>query len=308
MSEKRDKISRNEIRDSLLRSGYLLESRVENRLREHWGYVETNASYQDPETGKSRELDVYSMAVVKAGPEEYDFIFAVLLIECVNNPQPIALLTKEPLTPFLHHEDIKMAGLPVKIRDAGRSSWQSLADFLGMEDYHHYCQGRVATQYCSFSGKKSGPQKEWFATHEGSHFDALKKLCDATDYFVDRHFKSWKFGNKEWVNVEFYYPLLIVQGELLDARAGKRSVTLKRAPHLQFRRSVVIGGKEQDYQIDVIEERYLSKYLEIVDRELSKTARLLRRRHNAVRDAVGHIVRRARPLRSPEKIRKVMDI
>ena len=62
------------MRDALLRSGYLLESRVENRLREHWGYVEANASYQDPETGKSRELDVYSMAVAKAGPEDYDFI------------------------------------------------------------------------------------------------------------------------------------------------------------------------------------------------------------------------------------------
>ena len=307
MSEKRDKISRNEIRDALLRSGYLLESRVESRLREHWGYVETNASYQDPETGKSRELDVYSMAAVKAGPEDFDFVFPVLVIECVNNLQPIALLTKEPLTPFLHHEDVKMAGLPVKIRDGGRSAWQGLAEFLRMEDYHHYCQGRVATQYCSFSRKKSGSQKEWFATHEGSHFDSLKKLCDATDYFVDRHFKSWSFAEKEWVNIDFYYPLLIVQGELLDARAGKRSVTLRRTCHVQFRRSVVVGGKEENYQIDVIEERYLSKYLEIIDRELEKTARLLRRRHRAVRDAIDHIVRSARRLRSPERIRKVME-
>jgi len=66
MSEKREKISRSEIRDALLRSGYLLESRIESRLREHWGYVETNASYQDPETGKSREFDVYSIDAVKA--------------------------------------------------------------------------------------------------------------------------------------------------------------------------------------------------------------------------------------------------
>jgi hypothetical protein len=54
------------------------------------------------------------------------------------------------------------------------------------------------------------------------------------------------------MSTEFSYPVLIVQRELLDARAGKRSVTLKRAPHLQFRRSMVVGGKEDDYQIDVI--------------------------------------------------------
>jgi len=307
MPEEENKISRGEIRDALIRSGYLLESRVEGCLRKHWGYVEANASYEDPETEKSRELDVYSMTALKAGPEDYDYIFAVLLIECVNNPQPVALLTKEPLTPFLHHEDVKMAGLPVKIRDGSSDSYQSLADFLGMQEYHHYCQGRIATQYCSFLGKKSGPKREWLATHEGSHFDAFEKLCDATDYFVNHHFKSWSFAEKESMNIEFYYPVLIIQGELLDARAGKRSVTLKRAPHLQFRRSVVVGGKEKNYQIDVIEERYLPKYLEIMDRELTKTARLLRRRHKAVRDAIDHIVQRARRLRSPEKIRKVME-
>jgi hypothetical protein len=176
-----------------------------------------------------------------------------------------------------------------------------------MKDYHHYCQGRVATQYCSFSEKKSGSQREWFATHEGSHFDALKKLCDATDYFMEMRFKSWKFGEKEWVNVEFYYPLLIVRGELLDARAGKRGVTLKRVPHLQFRRSVVVGGKEEDYQIDIIEERFLPKYLGIVDGELAKTARLLRRRQKVVRDTIDHILRKARRLRSPDRLRKVME-
>ncbi len=52
MLEEGSKISRGEIQDSLLHSGYLLESRVESYLREHWTYVETNASYEDPETGR----------------------------------------------------------------------------------------------------------------------------------------------------------------------------------------------------------------------------------------------------------------
>lgn len=68
MPEENNKITRREIRDALLRSGYLLESRVEKRLREEGAYVETNASYRDPETGKSRELDVYSLNAEKAAP------------------------------------------------------------------------------------------------------------------------------------------------------------------------------------------------------------------------------------------------
>src|SRR5207249_8963067 len=110
-----DKITRAEMRSAFLRSGYLLECRVESRLRQHWGYVEANRTYPDPETGKSREFDLFGMSGRQAGPDDHDFLFGVLLIECINNPEPLAILTKEPLVGFLHHQEVKIAGLPVKI-------------------------------------------------------------------------------------------------------------------------------------------------------------------------------------------------
>src|SRR5690348_2889546 len=93
-----------EAKDALIRSGYLLESRVEAVLRDFPYYVQANASYSDPETGKSREYDLYAMGAHKAGPAETDYQFTVLLIECVNNPQPLVLLTKEPQAAFLHRD------------------------------------------------------------------------------------------------------------------------------------------------------------------------------------------------------------
>ena len=107
-----DKITRAEMTGALLRSGYLLESRVESKLRRQWGYVEANPTYVDPGTGKSREFDLYALNAERAGPNEYEYIFAALLAECINNPQPIVIMTREPLVPFLHHEEVKFAGLP----------------------------------------------------------------------------------------------------------------------------------------------------------------------------------------------------
>jgi len=153
-----NKISRQDIRDAILRSGYLIESRVEAILRQKWGYVETNTSYGDPLTGNPRELDVYAMSATNTGPDDFDYIFGVLLIECINNPQPLVMLTKEPLMPLFHHTEIKLSGLPVKIIDTNR--WQRLSDFLGMAKYHHYCKGRVATQFCSFLSKKTGTKNQ----------------------------------------------------------------------------------------------------------------------------------------------------
>ena len=56
-----DRISPEEMTDALNRSGYLLETRVEDALVEAAFTVEANTCYPDPLTGKSRELDIYAL-------------------------------------------------------------------------------------------------------------------------------------------------------------------------------------------------------------------------------------------------------
>lgn len=300
-------ITRAEAREALVRSGYLLESRVEARLRDAAYYVEANHTYPDPETGKSREFDLYAMTAVRTGPAAgADFIFPVLLIECVNNPEPVVLITKDPQVPFLHQQAIKHAGLPTKFPTKG-GGWRSLPDFLNLQKVHHYCKGRVATQFCSFRRKKDQAQGEWMALHEDTQFDAFRKLCAITDYFVDEYFKAWRPGGPESINIEFFYPILVVGGELLEAQPSSKSVRLVRRQHLQFRRSQILRGKSEDYQIDVITERHLLKYLEIVEREAGIIARRLRRHNKAVRVSLNRIAQAARRLRSPTKIRKALE-
>jgi hypothetical protein len=299
-------ITRPEARDALLRSGYLLESRLETLIQRDGYYVEANHSYPDPDTGKSRELDLYAMSAIKAGPEERDFIFPVLLIECVNNPQPLALITKEPQIGFLYHEDVRHSGLPVKFPIRG-GGWRSLPDYLGLDKFHHYCKGRVTTQFCSFRRKKDQQRPEWMALHEDGQFDCFRKLCDATDYFLDDHFKSWRFRGPEFVNIEFFYPVLVVEGELLEVRPTRSSLRLARNPHLLFRRSQFSSGMVQDYQIDVIAESFMPMYLRLIKDEAEAIARRMRRRFKEVRHAMDIILRRARRLRSPEKIREAFE-
>jgi len=301
-----EKIVLKDARNALLRSGYLMEHRLETVLLSRGYYAEANEAYPDPESGKSRELDIFGMQALRAGPGDFDFIFTVLLAECVNNPQPLAFITKEPVLGFLHHEDVALAGLPVKVPD-GRTTWRSLPDYLGMDKYHHYCKGRVATQYCSFVLKKKQPT-EWMATHDDSHFDAFRKLSAAVDYYSRKHFESWRIGRREYVNVEFYCPVLIVQGDLLDVRQTKKSLKISKADHIQYRMSTMVGKEQITHQIDVVTEHFFSKYLDTVEGELAKTARLLRRRHKSVRATIDRIARSASRLRSPEAIRAAMEL
>jgi hypothetical protein len=296
-----------EMRAALLRSGYLLESRLESLLRNRdQGYgVQANAPYADPDTGKSRELDIHAMTAWKAGPAEFDFLFAALVIECVNNPQPLALITKEPMLQDLHAEHVRLAGIPTMIPERG-NTWSSLADYLRMEKYHHYCQGRIATQYCTFERKKQGG--DWMAFHEDQHFSALRSLTDEVDFLIRQYYEGWRAGDgEESVNLEFYFPILVVTGELLEIMPTTRGFRSARRGHLKLQRSVIRGQETEEYQIDVVTEKAFPQLLDLIEAEMAKTARLMRRRPAQVRDAIDQLAARVRRARSTKKIREALE-
>jgi hypothetical protein len=172
-------ISKDEIADALRRSGYLIEYRIEDVLRGQGYHVSANTTYPDPITRKPRELDL--SAIIAERARDKDWVFALCLIECVNNPYPLAFLTKEPEVPTAHVYDIFVSGLPAHVRRKGGKSiawsrWSRITEYLRMEEYHHYCTGRIATQYCSFAPKKGTKPVEWMAWHEDGHFESFGKL------------------------------------------------------------------------------------------------------------------------------------
>ncbi len=291
VNDKKEKISGSDIKSALERSGYLLESRIESLLDEYSYLVQANASYPDPNTGKSRELDLSALLARQLGKGD-DYLFVNLLIECVNNPQPIAFFTKEPQASFVYYEDFRVSGLPVTIIESDAADAPvPINDFLNMGDYHHYGAERVATQFCSFHLKKN--PKEWMAFHEESQFDAFRKLCDALEHEVSAHHYWVLDERRENINLFIHYPVLVVQGELLDVRPSKRSFTTRKANHIQFRRSSYAGENEIDTQIDVVTERYFAKYLDIIGEEREKIARRIVRRRTAFDRSVKEFVSRA---------------
>jgi hypothetical protein len=297
-------ISRADAERAILRSGYLIESRLERLLAGQGYYIEANDAYLDPLTGKSREIDLYALTARQV-TNRLDFVFNVLLIECINNPQPFVLLTKRPQIGFLFHEDLRVAGLPVKLVTGNRHRrWEPIQEALKLGKFHHYCAKRVATQFCSFTRK---PNQDWMAQHEGPHFDALQKLCDAVSYVQDRQFKGWQFGSDETINLEFYYPVLVVQGELLEGRPSAKGITLSPARHVPFRRTAIRGSNAETYQIDIVTERHFPRLVHLLNDELETIVRRIKARKKRFLKSVDRIVAKGRRLRSPDTIRKALE-
>jgi hypothetical protein len=297
-------ITLEQAKEALRRSGYLLESRVADRLEKIGYYVQTNDAYVDPVTAKSRELDLYAMGANKLS-RKLDYIFPVLVIECVNNPQPLVLLSKDPKIGFLFHEDFKLAGLPAKIRPSITSKeWVTLTDYLHMEKYLHFCSGRVATQFCSFNFTKD----KWIALHESPQFDAFQKLCDATDYYVRTQYLRYTPSIKDSINIEFYYPILIIQGQLIEGRTTGNKLNLRKVNHLCFRRTLIRNGKDETYNIDVVTEGGLPGLVKQIEAEMEKATQQIKRKKAIFAQSIDAIYEQTRRLRSKEKIAAALHL
>jgi len=265
------KISEPEARAALQRSGYLVEYRVESLLRKRGWYVEANSAYEDSDTQKSRELDIYAIMAHPVGTGPQDRLFTSVLVECINNPQPIAFITKNPYVREWAVDDIKGVFDPEEVLIEGSAKPVNMGHLLKIAAYHHYCRGRIASQFCSFNYKSD--KKEWMAWHDEVHFNAFSTLVKALEY----RFTQFELVAGIYINWEFINPVVVLQGDLLDVRCAGGTVSFRRAEHIKFRRTLIWKGKERSYMIDVVTERAFPSFVAMLEGELKRTATRVKR-------------------------------
>lgn len=309
--QNKEKIKKEEIKEAILRSGYLLEQRVESFLEKEGYYVSANTAYPDPITGKSREIDIEALIGVKLS-RDYDFFYPTLICECENNQQPVVFFIKDSPVSFLNYQEVKSAGLPVQFLEKdilGKHSYKpkddkhfiGLSDFLNLEKYHHYCKGSISTQYCNFTRKnKNNP---WVAFHSDTQHNSSTNLIFALEAKIDEYYDGYVLpekNEKDCVNIQIYYPVLIIQGLLYAAQMKKGKLSLTKCNHIQYRKEYFSRDKHDTYQIDVITESFLREYLKIIEMESEKIKNKLKRKMKIVRKSLDNLVERARR-ESPRK-------
>lgn len=270
------KISLDEMREAINRSGYFIEQRTKAVLEKQGYYVETNRSYPDLETGKSREFDIFGTKFTRAFRGEPGALASIVICECMNNFQPAVFIGSDPPFTLMFHEQVRTSGIPVVIWDHG--SYLSLAHFFGFETLFHQCKWPLAKQYCSFSRNKEGG---WLARHPDEQHESFATLVAAVDSAVCQHYENLeppRPGETVAANLQIYYPLLVLQGNLHTAHETRHGLDLRPTKHVQYLRQFWSGGHPKGCQIDVIQESYLPTYLRLVDGEIQKLRRRLARR------------------------------
>lgn len=273
------KIKEEEIIESLNRSGYFLESRVLEVLSSD-GYKNfPNQTYPDKITGKSREIDILSdgpritehLTLNQSLQFEYQY---KLLIECINNDQPVAFFKRpdrDPYTIFgkFFYSKVERE-LTEKYMNTGNTPDFQFNSFTTESKKFHYNQLIKNTQYCSFS-KKRGQKNEWMASHPDGLHDTLNKLVDYSEHKNDGY-EEWMKETSAWSKQVFttlFYPVIILQNELIEVSENDGKVKIENKDHIIFDFNKYSDTKN-GFLIDIITESYLPEYLRKIESSVTE--------------------------------------
>jgi hypothetical protein len=280
-----------QIKKAIEQSGYLLEQRV-CPIIERYGFLTTpNEQYQDQDTGKSREIDVYAVKLNSLYRSEFtDTLETILLIECKNNSTPVVFFTQRNPIPESVFGYTVLNGYPDGIYEKESEEATSIEDYFHFEKFHHnYKVKWIAHQFCQLKPKVIGQviskQKiEWEASHNGL-YESIESLTKATAYYSSE-LKSGivlEEDTKDFIHLGMIYPILLFAGQIFECRIiGKKYILFERN-HLTFYKIIQSKTLEGTYHIDVIQEDYLFKFLSAVNEENDKIVNQLKRKRNLLK-------------------------
>ena len=287
-------------RKAILSSGYLLERRVAYILR-HSGYkVITNRGFYDQEDKKSKEYDVYAYKDIEIDNSGSCGIYPTLVCECKDNSQPIAFFIhdKDKFVPLI--DEVMVSGVPSKIWQ--RKKYISIQEFVDVMNIHHYCNpvAHVATQCCTFEDKG----KYWKASHGEDLHERERTLTKALENAIDDDFNNmsqWFVqgeNEKDFIDLSFYYPLLIYQGEINAVHLDNKEATInddliiENCNHIQYNPEFYSFYDKEviSYHIDIITEAFLPTYLKLIEKEMLMIKKVIRRKKQDVMQSVNRII------------------
>lgn len=267
-----------DIKEALSNSGYVLEHRICPILEESGYHTETNIQYEDIDSGKSCEFDVRASKTEM--DNELDVVSVMLLISCKNNHYPVIALTRKVALPTLVVAGrVINCGTPLRIYKNNRE-YELIEQHFKFNEFHHYHDDSfVATQYCIIITQRN--KQSYKAEHGDLYSDIYKlfKVVDSQETF-DARFREGtraEIMKKERFKVDvvpyhvtLIYPVMLFGGDLYEYRLTGRQFNLLKNNRILLYQAISSAKLKGHLYIDMIEEKYLRKYLKIIDREATE--------------------------------------
>ncbi len=274
-----------QIKSALENSACLLGQRSSTVIENNGFQVTPNRQYHEKDTGVSREIDIHAAKAAELSEDDSgDTYETVLLIKCENNTTPVVFFTHERPSAAKTAKYVELAGHPTNVyENPHKNATVPIEQYLHIKDFHHNHKAKwTARQFCELkpggSGRAGAGKLNLCASHDISH-DSIEDVLSATNHFSSE-LKNRDMLNKvakDHVCLGMIYPVLLFAGPIFECRIrGKKHNIFERA-HLTLQKTVQTGPLKGTYNVDIVHEDYLSKFLKLVNKENGTIADLLTR-------------------------------
>jgi hypothetical protein len=147
------------------------------------------------------------------------------------------------------------------------------------------------------------------ALHPDEHHQSFQNLRMALESEIDSHYQGIYLGDSEDgdVNLQLYYPMLVLQGQLLTARIVDGDFQLRPTDHVLFRLEHNSSGREATYLVDLVTEGYLPTLMDQEEEEVKRIRYRMLRNKTRVRRSVEALVAKSKGHADRSGVRASID-
>jgi len=217
--------------------GYPLEMEVASEFQKNGFKVHQSSYFNDPDTGKSREIDVVATKVIYTGDT-----FAVIrfVIECKSSKnKPWVVFTRDN-----------------EVIDFEYSNWYVVNQRGWDYMLHSSIAGKLEKHELSYhKGIEIGYGiTQAFTSGEDVTFKALNSVAKCAVAYIE------VAKSKKYDVVEIVIPIIVIEGDLLEARLKKGKLNTRRTEESVVQWDTVIGDKA-GFTIYIVSRNTLSSFV-----------------------------------------------
>ncbi|MCY4558585.1 MAG: hypothetical protein OXF79_19855 [Chloroflexi bacterium] len=238
-----------DIMAALRQSGYLMEQRVATQLEALDLHVWTNWAFQDPDEGKSREMDVRAIKQVAKNEQTRQSAFLELIVECKNSANPMVFIGRPK-------NAIDRRNCPEELLLPGKKA--SSKDFFGLGfDRVHYdfLSDTKAVQFCQINRAKNN---KWQAVHD--------RLYDSLFYPMAKALTARKrelfapVGRRNWNNFWLFVPMIVTSADIYYVDSTLPEPEPEGRDYVTFKREIRSGSLDGTFSVNFVRQDRIDQF------------------------------------------------
>jgi hypothetical protein len=254
-----------EILEALGRTGFLLEQEVATELQQLGLHVNTGVAFQDPDEGKSREIDVLATGF-HVNRENMIGVKYEIICECKNTQWPFVLIGPAKTDKEFLYEPVGCTfpvphfAEPVAQEASEPESYVLVPTFsvLRLDDEHYIGNSHSAVQIARISRKSN----KWQADNEGI-FDSIiypiakALLARKKTYTLDEPPEPGQLAL-----VYLCFPIIVTSGGLYFLDTTEADPAPKEVSHVTLLREIRTRNTNGHFMIDFVTKDGLSSFVQ----------------------------------------------